>query len=481
MKTLQRNFSGPELCALSACEVVDLLRRKEVSPKELLAASKDRTEAVEPAINAMPTRCWDRAENALADIDKADHTQASWLGGLPIGIKDLSAVAGVRTTYGTYAMRDNVPDASDPLVLRLEDRGAVVVGKTNTPEFGAGANTFNDVFGMTRNPWDTSFNAGGSSGGAAASLAAGSVWLNQGSDLAGSLRTPAAFCGVVGLRPSPGIAGGGPKGFGFHTEGVSGPMARSVEDCALFLDAMVGFDPTSALSFPPPETSYREAVKRAPASIRIAYTHDMNGFGLTSKAMEADLGKALDVIVRNGSTVEDACPDLPELDLTYRTLRAMLWAALPGRAPQSVQQHYKDTLRENIDYGRSLTIDDVLDAQIHRSTLFDKMVSFLQDFDVLACPVVGLHPGPVEQEFPSELDGEPLTDYITWLRYSYLATTVGLPAISVPVGFTDTGMPVGLQMIGRHRGEAALLAAARSVEIAVGGPFGPIDPKVTHR
>ena len=472
-------FSGPELCALSACAVVDMLRRKDIAPHELLDAAQTRVEAVEPAINAMPTRCWDRAAAALPSLNP-DPDHPGWLGGMPIAIKDLTAVAGVRTTYGTYAMRDNVPAASDPLVLRLEQRGGVVVGKTNTPEFGAGANTFNDVFGMTRNPWDTSLNAGGSSGGAAASLAAGGVWLCHGSDLAGSLRTPAAFCGVVGFRPSPGVAGGGPAGFGFHTEGVAGPMARSVEDCALFLDAMAGFDPHSPISFPAPDIPYREAVRRAEGRLRIAYSNDLNGFGLTSKAMERDLRTALQAIERAGHRVEEACPDLPALDPTYRTLRAMLWAALPGRAPDSVQQYYKNTLRENIDYGRHLTIDDVLDAQIHRSTLFDTMVGFLKDFDVLACPVVGLHPGPVEQEFPTELDGEPLTDYITWLKYSYLATTTGLPAISVPVGFNDGGVPVGLQLIGRHRGEATLLAAARQVEQAVGGPFGPIDPNVTH-
>ncbi|MEQ9696010.1 amidase family protein [Shimia sp. SDUM112013] len=474
-------FSGPELCALSACEAVDLLRKGEVAPKDFLAASRARVEAVEPDINAMPTRCWDRAEDALESLDGSLAEHPGWLGGLPIGIKDLTSVSGVRTTFGTYAMRDNVPESSDPLVLRLEERGAIVVGKTNTPEFGAGANTFNDVFGMTRNPWNTTLNAGGSSGGAAASLASGEVWLSQGSDLAGSLRTPAAFCGVVGFRPSPGVAGGGPNGFGFHTEGVSGPMARSVEDCALFLDAMAGFDPRSPISFPAPDMSYRETVTRADEKIRIAYSNDMNGFGLTSQAMERDLRDAMALIARNGSVVEEACPDLPELDLTYRTLRAILWAALPGRAPESVQQHYKQTLRENIEYGRNLTIDDVLDAQLNRSKLFDNVTSFLDDFDVLACPVVGLHPGPVEQEFPAELDGEPLTDYITWLRYSYLATATGLPAISVPVGFNDQGVPVGLQLIGRHRGEAQLLAAARAVEIAVGGPFGPIDPNVTHR
>lgn len=473
-------FSGPALCGLSACEVVDLLRKKEIAPTELLAASRERVETVEPEINAMPTRCWDRAEQALQALGTTDPEHPGWLGGLPIGIKDLSNVAGVRTTFGTHALRDNVPETSDPLVLRLEARGGVVVGKTNTPEFGAGANTFNAVFGMTRNPWDTSLNAGGSSGGAAVSLASGEVWLSQGSDLAGSLRTPAAFCGVVGFRPSPGVAGGGPGAMRFHTEGVSGPMARSVEDCALFLDAMAGFDPHNPIAFPAPEVPYRETVRRAEGTVRIGFTNDMNGFGLTSDAMARDLRRALDQIARDGHVVEDACPELPELDTTYRTLRAMLWAALPGRAPDSFQQHYKATLQENIAYGRALTIDDVLDAQLNRSVLFDRMIAFLEAFDVLACPVVGLHPGPVEQEFPLELNGAPLTDYITWLRYSYLSTTVGLPSVSVPVGLTDAGVPVGLQLIGRNRGEAALLAVARAVERAVGGPLGPIDPNVTH-
>lgn len=238
-------FSGPELCALSAHEVVQLLRRREVSASELLQASQARVEAVEPAINAMPTCCFERAEACAKSL--RDGAGASWLAGLPIGIKDLSAVAGVRTTYGTLGMADHVPQDSDPLVVHLEQRGALVVGKTNTPEFGAGANTFNAVFGMTRNPWDTRMNAGGSSGGAAASLASGEVWLSHGSDLAGSLRTPAAYCGVVGLRPTPGIAGSGPRGFRFHTEGVQGPMARSVLDCALFLDAMSGFDPSNPI------------------------------------------------------------------------------------------------------------------------------------------------------------------------------------------------------------------------------------------
>lgn len=473
-------YTGPDLCRLEAHEVVDLLKRREVSPDDLLDAAFARIAAVEPSVNAMPTTCKERARAAARAIGPGSPDAPGWLGGLPLGIKDLTNVAGVRTTFGTKGLADNVPATSDVIVTRLESRGGIVVGKTNTPEFGAGANTFNAVFGMTRNPWNTALNAGGSSGGAGASLATGEVWLSHGSDLAGSLRTPAAYCGVVGLRPSPGVAGGGPALMKFHTEGVQGPMARSVRDCALFLDAMAGFDREAPISWPAPEKPYQQAVTEADGKVRIAYTSDMNGFAVVSKAMDAHLRAALAKVERAGGVVDEACPELPDLDRTYRVLRAMLWAALPGRAPEGVQKHYKETLRENIDFGRQLSIDDVIDAQRGRTVLFDRTVSFLDRFDVLACPVVGLMPGPVEEEFPREIDGEPLTDYITWLRYSYLATTVGLPAISVPVGLTADGLPVGLQLIGPPRGEAKLLAVARAVEVAVGGPLGPIDPVVRH-
>jgi amidase len=472
------DFTGPELCTREAHEIVALLRKKEISPAELVEAAFSRIEAVDHHINAMPTLCRDRAEAAAGAISVDEAGEPGWLGGLPIAIKDLTEVAGVRTTMGTLGLADYVPDKSDPLVRRLETRGGVVVGKTNTPEFGAGANTFNDVFGVTRNPWNTRLNAGGSSGGAAAALATGEVWLAQGSDLAGSLRTPAAYCGVVGLRPSPGIAGGGPSVMRFHAEGVQGPMARSVRDAALFLDAMAGFSPVEPLSYPAPPTPYQQAVERADVKVRVAFTADMNGFGLISREMDGCLRDALGKIEGEGAVVVEDCPELPELDKTYRVLRAMLWAALPGRAPDAIQKHFKRTLRENIEFGRSLTIDDVYDAQLNRSRLFDNTVGFLRDFDVIACPVVGVMPGPVEEEYPTEVDGVPLKDYISWLRFSFLATTVGLPAISVPVGLTRDGIPIGLQLIGHHRGEARLLAVARAVEIATGGPLGPIDPVV---
>lgn len=469
-------FTGPELCAFEAWQIVEKLKKKEVSPSELLAAAFARTKAVEPQVNAMPTLCRERAEAAVRELPELDPDLRGGLHGLPIAIKDLMEVAGVRLTMGTKGLSDYVPEYSAPLVERLEARGGVVIGKTNTSEFGTGANTFNPVFGPTRNPWNTKLNAGGSSGGAAAALASGEVWLAHGSDHGGSLRTPGAYCGVVGLRPSPGVAGGGPALMKFHVEGVQGPMARSVRDTALFLDAMAGFDPLEPISFPAPEQSYQSAVEKSDGKARIAFSMDLGGHGLVSREMENYLRKALSTIESAGMVVVEDCPELPELDRTYRTLRAMLWAALPGSVPEELQRHFKRTLAENIETGRKLSVDEIYAAQRNRSLIFDNTVSFLQDFDVLACPVVGLMPEPVENEYPTEIDGQPLEDYISWLRFSYLSTTTGLPSISVPVGFSDSGIPVGLQLIGPHRGEARLLAVARAVEVAVGGPLAPIDP-----
>lgn len=479
----KRGFSGPELCRLEAHEVVALLGVGEIDPADLLEASRRRIESIDAEVNAMPMRCFERAERKLAEwrASPGERSAPGWLGGLPVGIKDLNHVSGVPTTCGTLGLRDHIPPRSDPLVERLEARGALVVGKTNTPEMGAGGNTFNDVYGATRNPWNTGRNAGGSSGGAAVSLATGQVWLSHGSDLAGSLRTPAAYCGVVGLRPSPGRAGVGSADLLFNTDGVQGPMARSVTDCALFLDAMAGFERRSPIALPPPHPTFREAVAHPATALRIAYTPTLNGFAPVVAAIDEVIRDALGQLERDGACIEETCPELPDLDHTYRVLRAMLWAAGPGKAPESVQRHYKATLRDNIDFGRRLDIDDVYRMQRGRSRLFDNMQSFLCDYDLLACPTVGLPPGPVEEEFPTEIDGQPLMDYIEWLRFSYLATATGLPALSMPVGFSDQGMPVGLQLIGQPRGEAALLAAARAVEITVGGPLAPIDPHTPCR
>jgi amidase len=418
---ISNDFTGPELCRLEAHQVVALLKKGEISPTELLDAAFQRIAEVEPAVNAMPTLCEERARAAARDVaaNRAlNGGEPGWLGGLPIGIKDLLPVKGVRTTWGTVGYKDFVPDASDPLVERLEARGAIVVGKSNTPEMGAGANTFNAVFGMTRNPWDIRKNAGGSSGGAAAALATGETWLSHGSDLAGSLRTPAAYCGVVGLRPTPGRAGGASPTNAFSMESVQGPMARTVMDTALFLDAMAGFDPRHLLSLEPPRKPFQEAVRRATPRVRIAYAPDLAGLAPVEREIDEVMRSALEKAERNGAAIEEACPDLSGLYETYVTLRAMVWGAGTGRSPEHVRKHFKRTLAENIGVGETLTPSRIYDAQITRSALYDRMRIFLETYDVLACAVVGLEPGPVEQEYPGHVAGKPVADYIDWLRFS---------------------------------------------------------------
>jgi amidase len=344
---------------------------------------------------------------------------------------------------------------------------------------GAGGNTFNEVFGRTRNPWDVRKSAGGSSGGAAAALATGEVWLSQGSDLGGSLRTPAAYCGIVGLRPTPGRAGGAGPANAFQTESVQGPMARTVMDTALFLDAMVGFDPRQPLSLEAPAEPFQEAVRRASPKVRIAYAPDLGGFAPVEKEIEAIMRRALEAAGRNGATVEEACPQLPGLEETYITLRAMNWAAGAGRYPEAVQRHYKRTLAEKIELGRHLAAERIYDAQRNRSVLYATMQSFLTRYDVLACAVVGLEPTFAEVEFPTSVAGMPMPDYMGWLRFAFLATTVALPALSLPVGFTESGMPVGIQLIGPPRGEAKVLAVARVLEDVAGfRGRAPIDPRM---
>ncbi|MCB1753312.1 MAG: amidase [Gammaproteobacteria bacterium] len=443
-------------------------------------AAFERIETVGPSINATTVTCKDRAYAAAENLDDTEKDNSGWLAGLPIGIKDLTPVAGVRTTFGTKGRAHFVPTESDPLVERLEARGGIVTGKTNTPEFGAGGNTFNDVFGPTLNPWDTTLNAGGSSGGAAASLAAGETWLSHGSDHGGSLRTPAAFCGVVGLRPSPGRAGGASKDAGYFIEGLQGPMARSVRDCALFLDAMAGFEPRFAISYPAPETPFQDAVERVDGKLKIAFTPDLGGISPVDREVEEHLRGTLTLLEKNGASVEETCPELPDLERTYHTLRGIRWATMARRLDPEIRKHFKATLEQNTQMGDALTVNDIADANLNRSTIFNNMVELFRIYDVLALPTVGCMPHPQSEEWVKNVGGQDLTFYMDWLRFAFLSTVTGLPAISVPVGLGPRGLPVGLQLVGKPRGEAGLLAAARAVEIAVGGPLGPIDPNVTN-
>ncbi|KUF09655.1 amidase [Pseudoponticoccus marisrubri] len=475
MSAADPGFGGPELCRLSARRAVALLKSGEITPADLVEASLTRIAQCADAVNATVTPCPDRARAAAAQS-----APDTLLAGLPVGIKDLTEVAGLRTTWGNTALADTISDVSDPMVTRLESCGAIVIGKTNTPEMGAGANTFNAVFGPTRNPWDTRMNAGGSSGGAAAGLATGEAWLSLGSDLGGSLRTPASFCGVVGLRPSPGVCGSGTATDAFDAMPVTGPMARDVADCALFLDAMSGLDPAAPLSRPAPPTRYLDTCLQAPGPVAIAFAPDLGGIAPVTLDMHTTLSRAMDRLQAAGVEVTEAAPETGGAVSCFRTLRALGMWAQARQTPEHVRATYKPALQQNIREGAQLGVDMIADAMATRTRLFHAMRGFLDRHEVLACPVTGISPLLVEFEYPPEIAGVPSRDYLDWLSFAFPATLCGLPALSLPVGLSEDGLPVGVQLIGRPRGEARLLQVARHFEEILGASPVPIDPVIRH-
>ncbi len=456
-----------DLINRTACEALDLLEAREVSTADLLDALEARIAQVDGAVNALPTLCFGRARG---------QTPKGALGGLPVAIKDLAAVAGVRTTYGSPIYADHVPDVSGHVVERIEGAGGVVYAKSNTPEFGAGANTFNEVFGATRNPWDTSKSAAGSSGGSAAARKTGMAWLAHGSDLGGSLRNPASFCGIVGLRPTFGRVPKGPAADPFNSLSVEGPMARTVEDVALFLDALSGRDAREPLSLDAPDRPFRSWAREARRPRRVAFSRDL---GITPVDPEiADIcARSARALEGMGVTVEEAHPDFAEAHDAFQTLRALGFAT--GHADHLARHRHalKPEVIWNIQKGLDLTGAQIAAALKARGVLVERMRRFFDDYDLLLCPATVVQPFPVEQRYPTECAGQPFETYIDWLAIAYAITLTGHPALSLPCGFTKAGLPVGLQMVGPARGEGPLLSAAAALEAELGLDPAPIDPR----
>jgi amidase len=468
-----------ELFRLTALEAVDLLRRREVSAVDLVEVAAARIEAVDGALNALPTRCVERALAHARRLEGArwPEDEPGWLGGLPVAIKDLNDVAGVRSTQGSPIYADHVPTRSDVLVERLEGRGAIVIAKSNTPEFGAGASTFNPVFGKTRNPWNTAKSVAGSSGGAAAALASGQVWLAQGSDLGGSLRTPASFCGVVGLRPCPGRVPHGPATLPFQTMSVNGPMARTAADCALFLDAMAGPHPEDPLSFDAPAESFLARSRTLPPPRRVAFSPDL-GIVPVDPEVAAICAAAAHRFADLGAAVEQACPDFANAIETFQTLRAAEFAARLAPTLESHRDQLKPEVVWNIETGLALGAADISRAERHRGALFHAAQAFFADHDLLLCPAAIVPPFDVDVRYVEEVAGQRFDNYVHWIAITFVLTLTGLPVIAVPAGHTREGLPVGLQIVGPPRGEAKVLAAAAQLEAATGFARRlPIDPR----
>jgi amidase len=463
-----------DICIQDAVTIALMLRRREVSAREVVAAHIARVEAFDPVINAIVTRTFDAAlaRAAAADEAMAGGRELGLLHGLPVAHKDLADTEGVRTTYGSPLFSANVPQRDALVVQRMRQAGAISLGKTNVPEFGAGSHTVNAVFGATCNPYDHGRSAGGSSGGAAAALAARLVVLADGSDLGGSLRNPASFCNVVGLRPSPGRVPSWPFSDVTDTLGVSGPMGRTVADVALLLTVLAGPDPRVplALDQPPPAVSdpaqIQALLDRDLTGIKIAWSPDL-GLPVEPDVLEV-LAPARHVLAGLGGQVIDAVPDLSGADEIFRTFRAFAFATFRADLLARHPDQLGPNVTWNIERGLELTAADLGRATVLRAELAERITAFFADVDVLACPVSQVTPFDVTLDWVHEINGRPLQTYLDWMASAYLISATGLPAISVPAGFTEAGLPVGLQLVGRRRGDWDLLAVARAFESATG-------------
>jgi amidase len=462
-----------DLCANDAVTLAGMLRRRELSAREVIAAHIARIEAVDGAVNAMVTRCFETAlaKAAAADAALAGGESTGLLHGLPVAHKDLNDTAGVRTTYGSPLFADNVPGRDALVVQRMSEAGAISLGKTNVPEWGAGSHSVNPVFGATHNPFDLSRSAGGSSGGAAAALAARMICLADGSDLGGSLRNPASFCNVVGLRPSPGRVPDWPFSDVADVLGVAGPMARTVADVALLLIVLSGPDPRVplALDAAPPVAEPDQIaglLERDLRGVRVAWSADL---GLpVEPAVRETLAPARQVLADLGCEVTDAAPDLTGADFAFRTLRAFRFVTNLGPLLRQHPGQIGPNVTWNIERGLELSVADLGRATQRQAAVAERVSAFFDDYEVLACPVAQVAPFDVTLDWVHDIAGHPQHTYLDWMASCYLISVTGLPAISVPAGFTAAGLPVGLQLVGRRRADWDLLGIAHAVEAATG-------------
>ncbi len=459
-----------ELHYRSAIDLAALLRSREVSAREVLQAHLERIDAVNPRVNAIVTLTADLARRRAHELDQlaAAGRFAGPLHGLPMAHKDNHLTAGIRTTFGSPSRSDFVPDVDDLVVERMRAAGVITMGKTNIPEFAAGGHTFNEIFGVTRNPYDLSVTAGGSSGGAAAALAAGMAPLADGNDMGGSLRLPAGYCNVIGLRTSAGRVPVYPAADGFVGLSVQGPMARTVDDVALLLSVMAGPDLRSPISLEAPGADFAFVTEVPLTGRRIAFSTDLGGTVQVDAQVAGSVRAAAAVMVEHGAEVDEASPDFGGADECFRVLRAWQFEATLGQHLQANSDTVRPSLYANMLVGRSLTGPDVGRAVVARTTLFHRMREFLTTYDALVLPVAPVPAFDAGLQYPAEVAGVPQRDYLEWMRTVCHVTVTGHPAIAMPAGFCAAGTPLGVQIVGRHRGEKDLLSIAKSFQDITG-------------
>ncbi len=455
--------AASELCDESATELRRLIATRAVSCREVLDAHIARIEALNPALNAIVTKTYEHARKQADALDAAPASQGT-LAGLPIAHKDLLATRGVRTTYGSPLYARHVPTEDDLVVRRIRAAGAVLVGKTNTPEFGAGSQTFNRVFGATRNPYDVTKTCGGSSGGAAVALAARMLPIADGSDTGGSLRNPAAFCNVVGFRPTPGRVP--TPGNPWSDLSTAGPMARTVDDVALLFSALAGPHPQVPQCLPEPGTTFARVEPLDLASLRVAFSADFGGLPVQTAVRDA-LWALRDVLVDAGAQVIDAAPDLGNARRIFHILRAGGFRRRFGAMSAAERAQLKDTIRWNLEAGEALTVADYDWAAAARTRLVARVGAFFQAVDLLIGPATQVLPFDIDTEWVREIEGTPMATYIEWMEACSWITVTGCPALSLPAGFRDD-LPVGAQLVAPLRADAFLLRAAKAIESVTG-------------
>jgi len=458
-----------DLCFLTATELARRIRAREVSVTEVVQAHLAQIERVNPRVNAIVTLTAERAlaEARAKDAALARGEAAGPLFGLPVAHKDLVPTRGIRTTFGSSIYRDHVPDQDALLVERLRAAGAVTIGKSNTPEFGAGSQTFNEIFGRTLNPYDPTKTCGGSSGGAAVALACGMVPIADGSDTGGSLRNPASFCNVVGLRGAPGRVPPWPAATAWSTLHVPGPMARTVADVALMLSVMAGPDRRSPIAIAEPGDRFRAPLGRDFKGVSIAWSRDLGGLPVDRRVTNVlDAQRA--TFEALGCRVEDGEPDFGEARQVFQVLRALNFATRYGPLLEAHRDKMKDTVIWNIEEGLKLTAQEIGESDLQHTRLYHRVREFMERHEFLLLPAVQVPPFDVTQPYVTEINGVRLPTYIDWMRACSDITVTGLPAISVPAGFTHDGLPVGLQIVGRHQDEWGVLQLAHAFEQATG-------------
>ena len=453
-----------DLCNKSAVDLVRLLAARKIGCVEVMDAHLAQIERLNPRLNAIVTLIADRARATAAEFDAKPPNVLPPLWGIPTAHKDLLQTRGIRTTFGSTLYADNIPDRDDLIVERIRSAGAIAIGKTNTPEFGAGSQTFNRVFGATRNPYDETRTCGGSSGGAAVALAARMLPLADGSDLGGSLRNPASFCNVLGLRPTPGRVPAHPTMNPWFDMSVLGPMARSVDDIALFLAVMVGDDPRVPLALTDPGSTFYPVTPLDLRGVRIALTTD---FGLPVQAEIKTCIEATGRLLQSlGASVEIACPDLTGAGEVFHVLRANGFCERFAPLPPKARAELKDTIRWNLEVGEALTVADLDRAWATRRAVFERVATFFGRYDFLIGPTTQVLPFDVDQPYPTQIDGVAMKDYLEWMQSCARVTVTGCPALSLPAGFSADGLPIGMQIVAPVRAEARLLAFAKTVEAA---------------